>query len=79
MCLFWDEENKIYIIRRAGASSPLVSSEGWRNSGGRKKRREREIVLATSSTREDGLFVSSFFTSFSENLVLWEESEYHSD
>jgi hypothetical protein len=36
-------------------------------------------VLATSSTREDGLFVSSFFTSFSENLVLWEESEYHSD
>jgi hypothetical protein len=42
VCLFWDEENKIYIIRRAGASSPLVSSEGWRNSGGRKKRRERE-------------------------------------
>jgi hypothetical protein len=42
VCLFWDEKNKIYIIRRAGASSPLVSSEGWRNSGGRKKRRERE-------------------------------------
>jgi hypothetical protein len=41
--------------------------------------REREIVLATSSTREDGLFVSSFFTSFSDNLALWGESEYHSD